>query len=65
MKAKIKDIIGVIMLIINLLYWIFLMGIADSLSMAGAIIGFCAGVCLIYLTKILFERLNIVSKDED
>lgn len=65
MKANIKDIIGIIMLVINILYWVILMGIADSLSMAGAIIGFCAGVCLIYLTKVVFERLNIVSKDEN
>ena len=48
MKTIIK-IIKIVMIVITIIYWMLLLSVADSLSMAGALGGFLLGAILILM----------------
>ena len=43
------NILKIIMLVITIIYWMLLLSVADSLSMAGALGGFLLGAILILM----------------
>lgn len=43
------DILRIVMIVITITYWLLLLSIADSLSMAGALGGFLLGAILILM----------------
>ena len=45
----IMNILKIVMIIITITYWLLLLSIADSLSMAGALGGFLLGAILILM----------------
>ena len=46
---NIINILSIVMIVITLIYWLLLLSIADSLSMAGALGGFLLGAILILM----------------
>lgn len=46
---KIINILRIVMIVITIIYWMLLLSIADSLSMAGALGGFLLGAILILM----------------
>ena len=46
---KIINILRIVMIVITIIYWLLLLSIADSLSMAGALGGFLLGAILILM----------------
>ena len=45
----IMNILKIVMIVITIIYWLLLLSIADSLSMAGALGGFLLGAILILM----------------
>ena len=43
------NILKIVMIVITIIYWLLLLSIADSLSMAGALGGFLLGAILILM----------------
>ena len=43
------NILKIVMIVITIIYWLLLLSIADSLSMAGALGGFLLGTILILM----------------
>ena len=46
---KIINILRIVMIVITIIYWMLLLSIADSLSIAGALGGFLLGAILILM----------------
>ena len=49
MWNTIINFLKIVMIVITIIYWMFLLSIADSLSMAGALGGFLLGAILILM----------------
>ena len=45
----IMNILRIVMIVITIIYWLLLLSVADSLSMAGALGGFLLGAILILM----------------
>ena len=46
---RIINILKIVMIVITIIYWMLLLSVADSLSMAGALGGFLLGAILILM----------------